>query len=165
MIVHAEILIELAPVHSASIDMHQASPGEMPVWTAPDDRKEIGVSGPHEGTFLGSLTVTIIRPTGCIGAVYLIMFVPSDSRILATEAAFVALLPVTELSHAVRESSGPARRCLRLQSHLALKTAVAESDNPRAPDRSNIPAIENRIDTGKTPFTKRNDRRPYGCVP
>ena len=46
MIVYAEILIELAPVHSASIDMHQASPGEMPVWTAPDDRKEIGVSGP-----------------------------------------------------------------------------------------------------------------------
>src|ERR1035441_4269664 len=45
---YAEILIELAPVHSASIDMHQASPGEMPVWTAPDDRKEIGVSGPDD---------------------------------------------------------------------------------------------------------------------
>ena len=47
MIVYAEILIELAPVHSASIDMNQASPGEMPVWTAPDDRKEIDVSGPN----------------------------------------------------------------------------------------------------------------------
>ena len=53
MIVYAEILIELAPVHSASIDMHQASPGEMPVWTAPDDRKEIDVSGPDDpvGTY------------------------------------------------------------------------------------------------------------------
>jgi hypothetical protein len=64
----------------------------MPVWTAPDDRKEIGVSGPHEGTFLGSLTVTIIQPTGCIGAVYLIMFVPSDSRILATEYVASSML-------------------------------------------------------------------------
>jgi hypothetical protein len=40
---------------------------------------------------------------------------------LETEAAFFALLLVTELSHAVRDSSGPTPRCLRLQSHLAFK--------------------------------------------
>src|ERR1017187_5869554 len=37
-----------------SIDTHQTSPGQMPVWTAPDDRKEIGVSGPDNARHIRS---------------------------------------------------------------------------------------------------------------
>src|ERR1039457_1382245 len=37
-----------------SIDTHQTSPGQMPVWTAPDERKEIGVSGPDNARHIRS---------------------------------------------------------------------------------------------------------------